>query len=542
MAEPEAEQQGGSGAPPSQDHGQAAITRRAGIVMAGTLVSRMLGAARDAVIAAFFAIAATDTFFVAWTIPNTLRRLLGEGAVSAAFIPVFSQVQRKDGRAAATRYVAAFSGVLGFLLVLVSVIGIATAGQWATLYGAGYRDDPARFQQLVRLTELVFPYIFFAGVAALGMGALNTVGHFAVPAFAPALLNVVLIAAPFTLVPALSAVGIAPIEGLAIAALIGGALQVLVQLPALHRVGLLPRPRLDFRNPGVRRSLQLMLPLLLGTGVHQVNILLSRLFASYLPTGAQSYLYYGQRVVEIPQGMFAIAIASAALPSMAALHSEGRDAEARDALRFSVRLTLFIAVPASAALVALSQPTIAMLFGRGAFSAGQVEQTADALTMMALGVWAVAVVHPVTRMFHAYGDTRTPVVCAALNLVTFIAVSAATLRRLQHVGIALSSTVATLVQLLALVVWLRRKVGPLGGRAVVMSAARSMLAGLGMGAVVFDLARLGHWERGGNDPFNLLVYLATVGVGVAVYIALAYLLKSPELGGLSQALRRRIRR
>lgn len=523
------------------DHGQGAITRRAGTVVVGTLASRILGAVRDAVIAAFFAVTATDTFFVAWTIPNTLRRLLAEGAVSAAYIPTFSEIREKEGRGPARDYTAAFAGVLGVILVGVCLLGVLTAPLWATVYGAGYRDDPLRFAQLVELTRVVFPYIVFAGLAALAMGALNALGHFAVPAFAPALLNVALIAAPFTLVPVAHALGLSTISSLAIAALLGGALQVGVQLPSLRRIGMLPMPRVDFRHPGVRRSLSLMLPLLLGTGVYQLNIILSRLFASYLQVGAQSYLYYGQRIVEIPQGMFAIAVASATLPSLSALRSQGRDADALATFSFSLRLTLFVAIPASVALAILAEPTVAVLFGRGAFTSGQVHQTARSLLWLAAGVWAVAAVHTVTRMFHAYGDTRTPVLCAALNLIAFVAVSLLGLGRLEHVAIALGSTVATFVQLASLTVLLRRKLGPLGGQQVVVCAVRSLVAAAAMAACAYDVARLGRWAAGGNAPRNLVVYAGAVLLGVAVYVSVAYLLRSPELATLAGSLTRKRR-
>ncbi|MDD9942562.1 MAG: murein biosynthesis integral membrane protein MurJ [Myxococcales bacterium] len=529
-------------APPGRlDHGQGAIARRAGVVVVGTFGSRLLGAVRDAVIAAFFSVSATDTFFVAWTIPNTLRRLLAEGAVSAAYIPVFAEIREQGGHGGARRYTAAFTGALGLILLAVCVLGILTAPLWATAYGAGYRNDPLRFSQLVELTRIVFPYILFAGLSALAMGALNALGHFAVPAFAPALLNVALIAAPFALVPAGGELGLSPISSLAVAALVGGLLQVAVHVPVLRRLNMLPMPRIDFRHPGVQRSLALMFPLLLGTGVHQLNIILSRLFASFLPAGAQSYLYYGQRIVEIPQGMFAIAVASATLPSLSALRSQGNDQKAMETFGFSLRLSLFVAIPASVAIAVLAEPTVTVLFGRGAFSPGQVQQTARSLVWLAAGVWAVAAVHGFTRMYHAYGDTRTPVVCAAFNLLTFVTVTLTTLGALSHVAVALGSTAATLVQLVGLSVMLRRRLGPLGGRAIALSAGRSLLAAACMAGCAYDVTRLGHWYQGGNAPRNLLVYLTAVAVGVAVYLAVAYLLKSPELATMGEGLRRKRR-
>lgn len=528
--------------PDSTSAQQGEVTRRAGIVVLGTLGSRLLGAARDAVIAASFALGATDAFFVAWTIPNTLRRLLGEGAVSAAFIPVFTEIKEKSGEDAARDYTARFGGALATILVLVSALGVLTAPLWASLYGAGYRDDPETFGDLVLLTRLLFPYIFFAGLAALGMGALNAMGRFAVPAFAPALLNVALIAAPWLLVPVAMAAGQPAIVGLALGALLGGALQVLAQLPALRRVGMRPRLRPDFKDPQVRRSLALMAPLVLGTGVHQLNILLSRLLASFLPMGSQSFLYYGQRVVEIPQGMFAVAIASAALPSLAAQRSRGDQAGALSTFRYSLRLTLFVALPASAAIAALAEPIVGVLFGRGAFGPEHAQQTAACLVWLAAGVWAVAAIHPVVRMYHACGDTRTPVWASAVNLAVFLGVSLLGMGTHGHVAIAMGTSAAAAAQLLLLVLGLRRRVGPVGWGEVAASAARCALAGAGMGAVVGFGAGLFDWRGAGTRPLAFGALAVLVVAGASVYAAASQLLGSPEFRSLVASLRRRRRR
>jgi putative peptidoglycan lipid II flippase len=518
------------------------LTRQAGVVALGTLGSRVLGALRDAVIAASFALPATDAFFVAWTIPNTLRRVLGEGAVSAAFIPIFSELKEREGEARARSYLQGFYGALLVLLLLASLLGVVFAPELTTLYAGGYRNDPDKFQTTVTLTRLVFPYILFAGLAALWMGVLNAMGRFAVPAFAPALLNAVLIIAPFTFVPLAVGFGMEPVIGLGLASLVGGALQVLAQLPSARQVGMLVAPRLAWADPAVRRSGALIVPLLLGTGVNQLNVLLSRLFASYLPTGSQSYLYYGQRLVEIPQGMFALAVASAALPSLATLRSRGAHDEAKQTFRYSLKLTLFVALPASVGLAALAGPTVTVLFARGSFSAGDAEATAAALVWLAAGVWAVAATHMATRLYYAYGDTRTPVVAAAVNLVVFLGSSLWLLPRLEHEAIALGSTLAAVAQLAWLLGWLPRRVGALGMGDVANSALRSLLASAAMGAVVFDLSRVGHWERGGNDPMNITLYLAVSAFGCLVYLAGARLLKVAEAEDLLRALRRRVER
>ena len=516
---------------------RAAITRRAGVVAAGTLSSRVLGAVRDAVIAAMFALTATDAFWVAFTIPNALRSLLGEGAVSGAFVPVFSEAREKEGLARARSFYASLSGVMLVILLSVSVLGVLLAPWIVQLYAAGYEGE--RLELTVELTRVVFPYIFLMGLAALGMGALNSMKRFAVPAFAPALLNVALIAAAFVLVPVIVDLGWPAVLALSIGALAGGVLQVAAQLPALRRADLWERPRFGLSDPYVKKAFRLMVPLLAGLGVYQVNVMLSRLFASFLPEGAQSFIYYGQRVVEIPQGMFAFAIATAALPTLSTLRSRGDEDGVKKTFSYGLRLNLFVAVPATVALVLLAEPTVAVLFGRGEFEPWMVRETGRSLAWQAAGVWAVASVRTVIPMFHAYNDTRSPVVCSAVNLAVFVAVAVALMGPWNHVGIAAAFSAAAVAQLAALLYLLRKRVGRIGLREVIASGARMGVAAALMGAVVWGIASLGSWEEGGNDPGNIVLYVGAVAAGAGVYLLAARLLRAPELDDLLAALRRR---
>lgn len=526
--------------PGSKKRERTAIARRASIVVAGTLSSRALGAIRDAVIAATFSLRATDAFFVAFTIPNALRVLLGEGAVSGAFIPVYTEVREREGAERARLFYARLVGAMILVLLSVATAGVLAAPWLVTLYAGGY--DAERFDLTVLLTRIVFPYIFLMGLAALGMGALHSEKRFAVPSFAPALLNVALIAAALGASGLMPAVGLPAIAALAIGALVGGVLQVLVQLPVLQRVGLLVRPRLPGRDPYVRKAFALMVPLLASLGVYQLNILLSRLFASFLPEGSQSFLYYAQRLVEIPQGVFAFAIASAALPTLSVLRARGDDDAVRETFGYGLRLSLFVAIPSTVALVVLAEPTVTVFFGRNSFEPAYVSATAAALVMMAAGIWAVASVRTVVPMFHAYNDTRSPVVASAANLVVFVSTSLALMDSLGHVGLALANSLASFVQLVVLLVLLRRRVGPLGLRAVAKNAGRMVLCALPMGLVVFTIARAGDWSRGGNDPTNIALFVAAVAAGGLTYLALARLLRAPEYDDVVGAVLRKLRR
>ncbi|MGB8221936.1 MAG: murein biosynthesis integral membrane protein MurJ, partial [Polyangiales bacterium] len=330
------------------------IARRAGVVAAGTLASRILGAVRDAVVAAVFALASTDAFWLAFTIPNALRVLLGEGAVSAAFVPVYTEVRQREGLERAKEFYRNLVGAMSVVLLGVSVVGVVFAPWIVKGYAWGFQRDEALFDTTVVLTRLLFPYILLMGLSALMMGALYASKRFTAPSFAPALLNIGLIGAAWFLAPWFVELGWPAIFALAVGALLGGALQLVAQLPSLNDVNLMVRPRIGFDDRYVRKCARLMLPLLAGLGVYQLNVLLSRLFASFLPTGSVSYLYYGQRLTEIPQGMFALAIASAALPSLSDAVAQGDEEEAKRLFRHALGLSLFVAVPAAVALTVLA--------------------------------------------------------------------------------------------------------------------------------------------------------------------------------------------
>jgi putative peptidoglycan lipid II flippase len=350
-----------------------------------------------------------------------------------------------------------------------------------------------------------------------------------------------MILAPWLFVPPAIALGLPTIAALALATLVGGVLQVIVQWPSLRKEGLLPWPTLDFTDPAVHKTLKLMGPLVLGSGIYQLNIILSRLFASYLPTGSQSFLYYAQRLVEIPQSLFALAVASATLPSLARMRNQAQHDEAKATLRYSLRLSLFVAIPASVALVVLAEPTIAVLFRRGEFGNHHVRETARALALMAASTWAVAAIHPITRMYYAYNDTRTPVWCSALNLAAFVTVSLAFQSRLGHAAIAAGTSAGAIVQLVGLMWVLPKRVGAIGAAEVYRSAFRCTVASLVMGYVVYDVAHFGRWSDAESLWRNLAVYAGTVGFGATVYAAACSLLRAPELLDLQKALRRRSR-
>jgi putative peptidoglycan lipid II flippase len=491
------------------------IVGRAGVVATGTLLSRVLGLGRDQAIAALFTRRETDAFWVALTIPNALRQLLAEGAVSSAVVPVLGERLEKGGDAAGRAFFARARGVSLVSLVVVSVLGVLFADPLTELFAGGYTGE--KLSRTVALTRAMFPYIFFMGTATLGMAALNAKRRFAVAAFAPALFNVGIIAAAFGLRGVLAARGWDPTLALAIGVIVGGALQVVVQWPALSAIGYRVRPRLDFRDPHVREMLRRIGPMTIGLGIYYVDLVLSRRFLSELGDGAQSYFSWASRLCDLPQGIFVMAISSATLPSLATFAARGDIDELVTTWSHGVRLALFVAVPCSVALVVLGEPIVALLFERGHFDAESTHQTARALAWQGGAIFTVATSRQCVAAFHALGDTRTPVVVSALDLVAFIVLAVLLRSRLGHVGISIAVGGSSAVQMILLAFGLRRRLGSIRGGEIALSAARVLGASGIAAAAGWGLARVvpGRVLPGALGAFGFLCvfFLAAWAVG-----------------------------
>ena len=523
----------------SGDAERRAITGRAGIVAAGTLASRLLGLGRDLALAALFTRLATDAFMVAFTIPNALRQLLAEGAVQNAVLPVLTKTREEQGDGAARRFFAAARGLSLVVLTLVSVAGVVFAPALVDLFASGYREHAGQFERTVELTRWLFPYIFFMGTAALGVAALNSYGRFVATAFAPALLNVAFIGAALLLPGWLGARGYDPILAMAIGALVGGALQVVAQWPSLAKIGFLSRPTLDLVHPGIRDALRRMGPVLFGLGVYYVDVVLARRFLSELGVGAQTYFGFALRLCDFPQGIFVMAIQSAALPSLAALAARGDRAELAETYAYGVRLTLFVAIAATVMVVALAEPLVILIFERGQFDAVASRETAHALIAQGSGVWMVAVVRQLLAVYFAVGDTRTPVIVAALDLCVFVALALALRGPLGHVGVSLAVTGSGAAQLALLWILLGRHVKSRKLAAIGRSAARTLGASLIAAAAALLVARaLAAAEMFGRHVPGL----AATAIFGGVFLASAWLLGSEELRAIVSVLKRRAHR
>jgi putative peptidoglycan lipid II flippase len=512
------------------------LVARAGIVGLGTLASRILGLFRDMVLAAVFPRDATDAFFVAFTIPNALRQLLGEGAVSSAVVPVLSERLAEGGDEAAKSFFRKARGVSLVALTVVTVLGMVFAEPITELFASGYHARPGQFERTVHLTRTVFPYIFFMGTAALGMAALNVKRKFAVAAFAPGLLNVAFLVTSFALPGLLALRGIDFAQAIAIGALLGGALQVVAQWPALREIGYFQSPQVDFGDPHVRRMVRRILPMMAGIGVYYVDLVLSRRFLSELGEGAQSYFSWANRVCDFPQGIFVMALSTAALPSLAELAAKRDMGELAKTFAYGMRLAMFVAIPSSVALVALADPLTSLLFQRGHFTAEDAHETAKALMVQGAGVFTVAGVRQTVPVFYALGDTRTPVVVSALDLLAFIALAVGLKGSLGHVGISAAVAGSSLVQMALLLYALKKKLGDLRAREIVRSCSRTALASVVAGVGAWGLA-------------TYLTGLPTLVPGIAggvafvgLFCVAAWGLRSEELDALAAGALRRLRR
>ena len=481
-----------------------------------TLLSRLLGFVRDFVIARIFGAGMmTDAFFVAFKLPNLLRRLFAEGAFAQAFVPILGEYKNKRGDADAKRLVDHVATLLFFILLTVTLIGMAGAPLLVYLSAPGFIADADKFALTVELTRITFPYILFMSLVALSGGILNTWGRFAVPAFTPVLLNLsfigmALFAAPFFERPVLV---------LGWAVFLGGALQFVFQLPFLKRIGMLPRFSFNWRDEGVRRILRLMAPAVLGVSVAQISLLINTVFASFLGTGSVSWLYYADRLMEFPSGMLGAALGTILLPSLAKYHAEQKFDDYSKLLDWGLRLTLLLAAPAALALAIIAVPLIATLFHHGAFTAVDVFKTRDALVAYSIGLLGLILVKVLAPGFYARQNVRTPVKIALLTLFVTQMLNLALIQWLQHAGLALSIGLAACLNAALLYRGLRRHgiYTPQPGWPVFYTKLVVAMLAMG-GALWFSSGDSADWMRW-NLADRLLRLSGLVLFGATVYFA-----------------------
>jgi putative peptidoglycan lipid II flippase len=449
------------------------VVRALGSIGTATLASRVLGFVRDMVVAlAFGAGPITDAFFVAFRIPNMLRRLLAEGALSTALVPVFTEYVTTRPRDEFIRMLRAVGAAALVVLAVTTLLGIAASPWLVRIIAPGFADDPGQMRVAVLLTRVMFPYLLLVGLAALAMGVLHAHGRFFAAALGPAVLNVAIIVAVVLLATRLEP----PVLSLAVGVLAGGAGQVLIQVPSLRRLGLLVSPSADLGHPALTRVGRLLVPAVFGLAAVQVSVFVNTLLASLLPGGSISFLYYADRVMEFPLGVFGIALASAALPAMSRQAAAGDHRGLADTVNFTLRLAMYVTVPASLGLIVLSTPITRVLFERGRFGPEDTVATAQALAWYAVGLVGFSIARIVAQAFYALGEPGTAVKLGLLSVAANVVAAVALMEPLAHGGLALASSVGGYVNV-ALLLWVaRRRLGRLGGRAVVASVGRTLAA------------------------------------------------------------------
>lgn len=508
------------------------IAKAAGIVSAATLLSRILGFIRDMIVAQYFGAGmSTDAFFVAFRIPNLLRRLVGEGSLTVSFIPVYSEYLHQRPQKESEELVRASFSLLIVVLAGITILGIAASPWIVTIIAHGFVQDSEKFQLTVLLNRLMFPYIFFIGLVAWAMGILNTWRHFAAPALAPVFLNLSIILCALWLSQKLSL----PILALAYGVLLGGILQLLFQIPFLYKKQISFRFFFNPSHPGIRRIIALMGPSVLGLGVTQLNIIVNTLLASYLPEGSISYLYYADRLLEFPMGIFAIAMATAVLPSFSEQSAKQDMQSLKDTLSFSLRLVFFMTLPAMVGLIVLRVPILNLLFQRGSFGMEETAMTAQALFYYSLGLAAFAGVRIIVPVFYSLQDTRTPVKVAILSLVANAGFGILLMTPLRHGGLALAASMAAGLNFTLLIYFLRKKIGPIGFSRILSSFLKSLVSSGIMGLAIFAaIHSQDPWRVSGVTGEKIGLLLAGLILGILIYGLSCYIFKSEELGSIME--------
>lgn len=463
---------------------QGSIIKSTSILSLGTLTSRILGFLRDVVLARLLGTALqADAFFVAFKIPNLFRDLVGEGATNAAVVPVFSEYLVKKDQKAFNHFASVVFFLTVMILSVLTVLGICLAPYIVRLMVPGFMAEPGKLQLTIELTRWMFPYLFFIGLTAFSMGILFTFRSFKAPAFAPCLLNVSLIASALIA----GSVMRRPVFGLVVGVLIGGILQFLIQLPSLFKTGLrLHRPE-NLWHPGARKIGRLLIPRLLGSGVYQLTVLIDTFCASLagiVGAGGISAIYYSNRIIQFPMGIFGVALASAVLPSLSGLATKNDTAAVKKTIVFSLENIFFVMCPSTVILFLLAHPIIRVLFQRGAFDAYSTGITSWALSFYALGLFSFGGIKILVTAFHALQDTKTPVKVAAMCLCINAVLNFLLMWPFKIGGIALASAISGSVDFLVLFFILEKRLGGLNSGLLRYFGKVSLAAGL-TGAAVF---------------------------------------------------------
>lgn len=568
LAEPEAiDEAATKGEPPSTK--QTSVARSAGIVSIAVMFSRLLGLAREMIFARYFGAGfLTDAYVVAFRIPNVLRDLFAEGALSVAFVKVFTDVQVNKGEKEAWRLASLIFNLLAVVLSVICIVGIIFSRQFVDLIADGFSPEKAALA--TTLTQIMFPFILLVALAAVAMGVLNTKGIFGIPASASTVFNVTSIVFGLGLAYWLSgggwltaadknAVPDSPsqwaIIGMSIGTLIGGGAQLAMQLPSLFKVGFRFTPVISLADEGVRKVVALMTPAILGTSAVQINVLINTYFVSQID-GAQGWLNFAFRLMQFPIGLFGVAVGTAAIPVLSRLASEGKTKDFRDTISSSMNLVFLMTLPSACGLIVLGEPIIRLIYERGKFDASATSMTAVALIGYSIGLTGYAAIKILSPAFYAMNDAKTPMIIALASIgVNFLGgyflrewfshygVTPETPHGYGHVGVALATSIVALVNFFALALIMRKRIKRLNGRDIATSFTKIAAASAVLSAVCYASYHF-LMERYGTAGFSLRLVevFLPIALGGIAFVAIAKLLRVTELEQLFGAVRRKLAR
>ncbi len=485
-----------------------------------TGISRILGYIRDMVTAWLLgATGLADAFFIAYRIPNLLRRIMGEGAINIAVVPVFNEVKEKEGLEKAFKMAESVFTLMFISLVILCIIGELIAPGLVALLAFG-KINTGDFQVAVHLTRIMFPFILLIGIVSLFMGILNSVGHFAAPAGAPILLNIFMIGTPiifYVWYPFFSS----PADALAWGVIAGGIAQILLQLPALKRYKVPIRFNTDFRDKNIRQVTRLMGIAAIGASIYQINVLIGTQLASFLKTGSISFLYYAQRLLELPLGIFAFAVGNVMLPAMSSASARMDKVELSSLISRAIVMVLIFTVPSSIALIILAEPVTAVLFMRGAFTITDAKETAYALQMYSISLWAIGYVRILNQALYSMQEAKTVVNIGWVALVVNVILSLVLMTFMRHAGIALASSISVLFQLIIFHFILSKKHIKFN-RSLYRDCLKIITASVLMGIVLYLFILKDFWKNGLNTN-SLIMLSACIISGTVTYFAVLYI-------------------
>jgi len=506
------------------------LARSAGVTGVATMASRVLGLVRDQVLASMFGAGnAMDAFNVAFRIPNLVRDLFAEGAMSAAFVPTFTRELTTGGKERAWRL---GNNVLTALIVITGVLvalGMIFAEPLVTAFAGDYSQVPGKLELTMFLTRVMLPFLTLVALAAAIMGMLNSLHQFFLPALSPAMFNIGTIVCAFALVPVMPRFGMPPITAIAIGTLVGGLAQLAVQWPALTREGFRVRPVLDFRDEGLRRVLVLMGPGTVGLAATQVNVFVNTVLATAQGTGAVSWLNYAFRLMYLPIGLFGVSIATAAIPAVSRHAAQNDRVGIRHTIADGMTLMMMLNVPATVGLIALASPIVRVIFERRAFTALDTAATAGALQFYAIGLIGYSVVRIASPTFYALNESRTPVKVSMASVLVNAGLNMVLAQFMGYRGLALGTSIAAIVNAAALLFLLRRRLHGLEGRRVTIAFLKITAASLAMGAaaLIVDTLMQG-WVPGAAFTAQLVRLTADIVAAVVVLAGAAHLLHIDE--------------